>query len=391
VSPPRRLVLLCLASLVVAAAAIAAGSEDVGRARTTPPGVTRVRTSANLTRVHGRFRRITKIVIHSTEGGLRPSVRWLQSRRARVSAHFVVSRKGRVLQLVPLRAIAWHAGNRRVNARSIGIEHVGYAGSRRGFTAAEYRASARLVAWLCSRFHIPVDRRHIIGHAEVPDPFHRGRFGGARHHYDPGRYWHWSSYMRLVRYYVELSRPLRLEWSSIEAGTRVSGRVSWHVRTTATVRWVSFQVDRRVLWRDRRRPFAFAGSRGLATTMLRNGWHSLIVVGHGIGERTVASSVRVLVHNRPYYLTTAGARRWGRVEGAVVLRVRGWGAPSRRVSLWIDGRRAAVDRHAPFSFRWNTKLRRNGKHVLVFEALARDGRVAHRRIPVVVANRRPRG
>ncbi len=341
--------------------------------------------SVNRTHVKG-MRPIRTIVIHSTEGPLRGSVRWLQSKRARASAHFVVSRAGRVLELVPLRDVAWHSGNRRVNARSIGIEHVGYAGSRRGFTLAEYRASARLVAWLCRRFAIPADRKHIIGHSEVPDPVRPWRRGGISHHRDPGRFWRWRLYMRLVRFYVELAKPLRLERTTIADGARLTGTVRWSVRASEAVRSVEFQVDRHVLWRDARRPYAFARGRGLRTVFLANGPHTLVVVGRGVGGRTVAVRARVLVHNRPYALTTAGARRWGRARGVVVLRVRGWGAPTRRVVLRIDGAGAAVDRHAPFVFRWNTALRRDGKHVLSVEATARDGRVARRRFPVVVSN-----
>jgi N-acetyl-anhydromuramyl-L-alanine amidase AmpD len=369
-----------LVVLLIVAACLA----DPGRAR--PPGVTRVTSSANRTRVHGRVRTIRLIVIHSTEGGLHSSVRWLQNRRARVSAHFVVSRRGRVLQLVPLRDVAWHAGNRRVNRHSIGIEHVGYADSRAGFTRAEYRASAHLVAWLCRRYRIPADRRHIIGHAQVPDPRHPGRYGGVSHHHDPGPYWRWSYYLRLVRFDIALARPLRLETSSISGNGRLTGRVAWHVRANTAVRRVEFQVDGRVLWRDARRPFAFAGGRGLRTTQLANGWHTMVVVGHGSGGRSVAAQVRALVHNAPYHLTTAGARRWRRVHGVILLRVRPWGAGTRHVLLRIDGRRAALDRHAPYRFRWNTALRRDGKHVLSLEAVARDGRIARRRIPVVVSN-----
>jgi len=51
-----------------------------------------------------------------------------------------------------------------------------------------YRASAALTAEICKRYGIPRDRRHIIGHVEIP---------GARHT-DPGRFWDWNRYMALV-------------------------------------------------------------------------------------------------------------------------------------------------------------------------------------------------
>lgn len=75
--------------------------------------------------------------------------------------------------------IAWHAGNWRVNARSIGIEHAGYSYRPRSITEAEYKASARLVAYLARRMRIPIDRRHIIGHHEVGHPYRPGVRGHA--------------------------------------------------------------------------------------------------------------------------------------------------------------------------------------------------------------------
>ena len=82
----------------------------------------------------------------------------------------MVARDGSIVQLVHLSDIAWHAGNGEVNAHSIGIEHVGETYDPAGFTTDEYRSSARLVAWLVRRYDIPVDRKHIIGHSQVPGP-----------------------------------------------------------------------------------------------------------------------------------------------------------------------------------------------------------------------------
>jgi N-acetylmuramoyl-L-alanine amidase-like protein len=71
---------------------------------------------------------------------------------------------------------------------SIGIEHTGYATKPR--TACQPRSSARLSAHLSRRFNIPVDRRHIIDHREVPgvNKTCPGKFDFAR-------------YLRLIRNY----------------------------------------------------------------------------------------------------------------------------------------------------------------------------------------------
>jgi hypothetical protein len=51
----------------------------------------------------------------------------------------------------------------------------------------------------------------------------------------------------------------------------------------------------------------------------------------------------------------------------------------------VDGVRRAVDRRAPFVFAWSARRARPGKHVLEVVATSVDGRVARRRIPLVVA------
>jgi N-acetyl-anhydromuramyl-L-alanine amidase AmpD len=85
--------------------------------------------------------------------------------------------------------IAWHAGNWKYNKKSIGIEHAGYAGNPHTWTTRMYRSSARLSAYLSRRYNIPVDRRHFIGHREVP----------GVNKTCPGSYFNWDRYLRLVR------------------------------------------------------------------------------------------------------------------------------------------------------------------------------------------------
>jgi N-acetyl-anhydromuramyl-L-alanine amidase AmpD len=167
-----------------------------------PPQRVLVLPSPNRGIAHRRISRIDRIVIHVSEEPFRRAVRLMRSPRRGASAHYVISRRGQVVQLVSTSNIAWHSGNRRMNRRSIGIEHEGWIEQRRVATEAEYRASARLVAYLAWRAGIPIDRRHIIGHDEVPDPFHRGELGGADHHLDPGPHWRWRHYLQLIRFYA---------------------------------------------------------------------------------------------------------------------------------------------------------------------------------------------
>src|SRR4051794_12966611 len=183
---------------VLACAPLAHASDAVKR-----PAVTWVRGDGSFTKASRGAKQIRTIVIHATDGGsLLGNVWWLSGGHSHASAHYVVSRDGSIVQLVHLSDIAWHAGNWKVNQHSIGIEHVGETYDPAGFTTEQYRTSARLVAWLVRRFDIPVDREHIIGHYQVPDPNSPGEYGGSDHHTDPGPHWRWGFYMNLVRHYA---------------------------------------------------------------------------------------------------------------------------------------------------------------------------------------------
>ena len=145
-------------------------------------------------------RAIDRVIIHDIEGSAIGAVNWFRNPISRVSSHYVVSGDtGTVWQLVRERDVAYHAGNGDINARSVGIEHEGYAYRPGFYDTTLYEASARLVRQITDRYQIPRDRTHIIGHFEVPDATHPGQFGGGSHHTDPGPYWDWDSYMTLVR------------------------------------------------------------------------------------------------------------------------------------------------------------------------------------------------
>ena len=142
---------------------------------------------------------LRKIVIHVAQGSTSATIGWFKNCVAEASAHYVVGTRGEVAQCVRDEDIAWHAGWWKTNKHSIGIEHAGYVNNPDWITQRMYRASARLSARCCKKYRIPIDRKNIIGHYQVPGCPSSG--GGASCHTDPGRYWNWKKYMRLVRYY----------------------------------------------------------------------------------------------------------------------------------------------------------------------------------------------
>ncbi|MGD6752046.1 N-acetylmuramoyl-L-alanine amidase [Streptomyces sp. BH105] len=134
---------------------------------------------------------IDRVVIHVTQSTYPVALKVFQDPGHGAAAHYVVrARDGHIAQMVREGDVAYHACNRAWNERSIGIEHEGFVDRPdRWFTDVAYRSSARLCAAICTRYGIPVDREHIVGHYEVP----------GTDHTDPGPFWDWDRYLRLVQ------------------------------------------------------------------------------------------------------------------------------------------------------------------------------------------------
>lgn len=148
------------------------------------------------------------IIIHDTEGNWNASVATLQNDPGK-SVQYIVGTDGRTAQFVLENTTAWHCGNAYYNQRSVGIEHVGY--STKPYTEPQYDASAKLVDYLATKYQLPRDRAHVIGHDQVPNgnkiaidsapcalspkKCQSGvNYGGASVHGDPG-IWEWVTYM----------------------------------------------------------------------------------------------------------------------------------------------------------------------------------------------------
>ncbi len=164
---------------------------------------------------------IRYIVIHDMEGTMAGAIQVFKNPANQTSAHYLVrSRDGHIVQMVHESDNAWHAGHGWFNRHSIGIEHEGFANRRKGggyYNATLYKASAKLSCAIAVRYHIPVDRKHIFGHLNVPSNLSshtlcsdargiRGACGGVSHHSDPGRYWDWHTYMHEVATCVAAAR-----------------------------------------------------------------------------------------------------------------------------------------------------------------------------------------
>lgn len=139
---------------------------------------------------------IRYIIIHDTEGSYTSAINTFQG-QSYTSANFLIrSADGKVAEMVKPENVAWQAGNWYVNMHSIGIEHEGYAAEgATWFSEPMYHASAKLVKYLANRYHIPLDREHIIGHDHVPglSPAAQGNM-----HWDPATFWDWGHFFDIL-------------------------------------------------------------------------------------------------------------------------------------------------------------------------------------------------
>jgi len=108
---------------------------------------------------------ITMVVLHWFGMGTLEGANATFQKPSGTSAHYGIS-DTRVWQWVKEEHVAYHAGNYVVNQKSIGIEHD--ANPDKLLSEASYQTSGRLVAEICKRYNIPLDRTHIIKHSEVP-------------------------------------------------------------------------------------------------------------------------------------------------------------------------------------------------------------------------------
>lgn len=118
------------------------------------------------------------IVVHIMEGTLQGTDEWFKNPKSNVSAHYGIGNDGAIHQYVAETDTAWHAGrktkdapwellrkNVNPNLYTVGIEHEG--NGETPWSAAMLKASAALIHEVCLRWHIPIDRRHIVGHREI--------------------------------------------------------------------------------------------------------------------------------------------------------------------------------------------------------------------------------
>jgi N-acetylmuramoyl-L-alanine amidase len=129
-------------------------------------------------------RRPNYVILHHTSNhSAERALATLTSRLSEVSAHYLITREGRIAYLVDEQKRAWHAGesywggNRDLNSSSIGIELDN--DGREAYADPQIEALLALLADLRARWAIPA--ANVLGHGDVAP----GR------KVDPGRRFPW--------------------------------------------------------------------------------------------------------------------------------------------------------------------------------------------------------
>ena len=140
-------------------------------------------------------KKILAIVNHITAGLMPGTLSWMQNPAAKVSAHYLVTKTGKIYQLVDEEDTAFGAGivnkpdwilydGTNPNFYTLSIEHEALAGE--ALTDIQYQATLWLHRKIISQWGMPADHNHIIGHY---------RLDSVNRKNDPGPQFPWDKLM----------------------------------------------------------------------------------------------------------------------------------------------------------------------------------------------------
>ena len=112
------------------------------------------------------------IVLHATgSSSMAGTIRWFKDPTSKVSSHYVIDKNGKVVQMVDLNNIAWHAGKsifkgqQNVNGFSVGIELVNSNDGKEPYPREQVNACLTICNALISCYEL--DRTDIVRHKDI--------------------------------------------------------------------------------------------------------------------------------------------------------------------------------------------------------------------------------
>ena len=156
------------------------------------------------------------VIIHYT--GMQSeieSLKRLLDPQSKVSSHYLINRKGKIIQMVKEKKIAWHAGKSRwkkfknLNNYSIGIELVN-KGHQFGYQKFSRRQISSLIK-LCKKLKKKylIKKENFLGHSDIA-PLRKT---------DPGEKFPWKKLSRfnIGKWYVKFNSKIEVDPKKIKA------------------------------------------------------------------------------------------------------------------------------------------------------------------------------
>ena len=150
--------------------------------------------SQNFSKKARNLEKIKFIIIHYTGmQSMIASIRRLTDKTKKVSCHYLISREGKIFNMVNNNRVAWHAGKSRwsksknLNKNSIGIELVnkGHQFGYQNFTSKQINTLIKLCKILKRKFKIK--NQNILGHSDI-SPLRKS---------DPGEKFPWKKLYKM--------------------------------------------------------------------------------------------------------------------------------------------------------------------------------------------------
>ena len=133
--------------------------------------------SINFDKIPRSQKKIIYIIYHYT--GMvseKKAIKRLTYKNSKVSCHYFIRRNGKIINMVPDKFIAWHAGvscwknHKNLNNKSIGIEiqNSGHSGTYERFSNKQFKSLYFLTKILKRKYHIK--SKNFLGHSDIaPD------------------------------------------------------------------------------------------------------------------------------------------------------------------------------------------------------------------------------
>lgn len=151
----------------------------------------------------------THLIVHAMAGTYQGSISWFKNPVSKVSAHYLVSKKGEITCMVqPGPDKAWHVKN--FNTLSIGVEfedldpktRKGCVTDPNWCTEVQYKVGAELFATLMQKFNIPLE--NVVGHNA--DFLKKAPYFNT--HTDPEKHFNWDKFKTLIKgFLADGSKP----------------------------------------------------------------------------------------------------------------------------------------------------------------------------------------